>query len=289
MSTRRSPRPFRDELIQFLDAVTRILSAGVLLAVVVGTLWFAPVWATVVLAAIAAAGAGGELARLAGAVDAAIPPVFLGASAAVVCVAFASRSWLAAGGGLDALELVTLAVLIAAGAVSLASGRPGPSTLTRAGVAVMGPLYVGLPLGALASIRVLNGASAVFWLLIVVAVSDSAQYYVGRLAGRRKLAPIISPAKTVEGAIGGLVAATVAGALSAPWLGVPFTAAIAAPVALLIAMFGIVGDLFESLLKRSAGAKDSSHLIPGHGGVLDRVDSYLFAAPCYYIVLRVLA
>ncbi|MFI5179566.1 MAG: phosphatidate cytidylyltransferase [Vicinamibacterales bacterium] len=269
--------------------MTRVLSAGVLIAVVVGTVWLAPVWATVALAAIAAALAGGELARLAGAVDAAIPPVFLGAASAVVCVAFASRPWLAAGGGLDVLELVILAVVIAGGAMSLSSGRPGPATLTRAGVAVMGPLYVGLPLGAIASIRVLNGAAAVFWLLLVVAVSDSAQYYVGRLAGRRRLAPVVSPAKTVEGAFGGLAAATIAGALSASWLGAPFTAPIAALVAFFVAAFGIVGDLFESLLKRSAAVKDSSSLIPGHGGVLDRVDSYLFAAPCCYVVLRWLA
>jgi len=271
--------------------VTRVLSAGVLIALVVGTVWLAPVWATVALAAVAAALAAGELAGLAGAAGAPLPPVFLGAAAAVVCVAFASRSLLAPGGGPDLLEVVVLAGLVAAGTMSLAApGPPRPATLTRAGLAVMGPLYVGLPLGAIASIRVLDGPGAVFWLLLVVAVSDSAQYYVGRLLGRRKLAPIVSPAKTVEGAIGGLVAATIAGAVAAPRLAGPsLTVPAGALVALLVASFGIVGDLFESLLKRSAAVKDSSSLIPGHGGVLDRVDSYLFAAPCYYVVLRYLA
>jgi phosphatidate cytidylyltransferase len=118
--------------------------------------------------------------------------------------------------------------------------------------------------------------------------SDSAQYYTGRAFGRRKLAPAVSPAKTVEGAIGGLVAATIAGAVSGSNVLhlAPFDAVTGAVVGVLVALFGMLGDLFESLLKRSAGVKDSSALIPGHGGVLDRIDSYLFAAPCYYVVLR---
>ena len=269
--------------------MTRVLSAGVLLAVVIGTLWLAPVWATVGLAALAAALAGGELAGLARATGAAVPPVFLGAGAALVCIAFAVGPLVAPGGGKDAFEFVLLAGLIATGAVSLA-GPPGPAAFVRAGVAMMGPLYVGLPLGALASIRAFSGPAAVLWLIIVVTVSDSAQYYTGRLAGRHKLAPVVSPGKTVEGAIGGVIAATIAGAVAGPRLveAAPLTMATGALVGALVAAFGILGDLFESLLKRSAGAKDSSSLIPGHGGVLDRLDSYLFAAPCFYVVLRVL-
>jgi phosphatidate cytidylyltransferase len=140
----------------------------------------------------------------------------------------------------------------------------------------------------MASVRVTAGPSAVFALVLIVAVSDSAQYYTGRAFGRRKLAPAISPAKTVEGAIGGLAAATIAGAVSGSSVLhlVPFNALTGAVVGVLVALFGMLGDLFESLLKRSAGVKDSSALIPGHGGVLDRIDSYLFAAPCYYVVLR---
>ncbi|HKW00357.1 MAG TPA: phosphatidate cytidylyltransferase, partial [Vicinamibacterales bacterium] len=223
------------------------------------------------------------LAGLAAAVGAGISPVFLGAAAGVICAAFAWQSI-----SLDLLDGVLLAGIVAAGAMALAAGPPGPATLTRAGIAFMGPLYVGLPLGAIASIRIMAGAPAVFWLLLVVAVSDSAQYYTGRAIGRRKLAPAVSPAKTVEGAIGGLVAATIAGALAGPRLVnvIPLTLATGAAAGLFVAAFGILGDLFESLLKRSAGVKDSSSLIPGHGGVLDRIDSYLFAAPCYYVVLR---
>ena len=127
------------------------------------------------------------------------------------------------------------------------------------------------------------------WLLAVIAGSDSAQYYAGRALGRRKLAPRVSPAKTVEGALGGLVAAPAIGAALAGWglPGVPIASA--ALAALVLAGFGIAGDLFESLLKRSAGVKDSSALIPGHGGLLDRIDSYLFALPMFYLFLRYIA
>jgi phosphatidate cytidylyltransferase len=270
--------------------MTRVASAAVLLTLIITTLWLAPAWATVVLAVIAAAIAAGELAGFARALNADVPPVFLGASAAAVCAAFSWRS-IALTGSDDVLGGVLLAGIIAAGAIALAAGPPTPAAMTRAGVVFMGPLYVGLPLGALASIRVAAGPRAVLWLVFVVVASDSAQYYVGRALGRRKLAPAVSPAKTLEGAMGGLVAAVIAGALAGPRLVtvVPFTAVTGAIVGLLVAAFGILGDLFESLLKRSAGVKDSSALIPGHGGLLDRIDSYLFAAPCYYVVLRWLA
>jgi len=121
-----------------------------------------------------------------------------------------------------------------------------------------------------------------------MAVSDSAQFYAGRLFGRRKLAPAISPAKTIEGAVGGLVAAAIGGFVVGPWCLPGLSAVGGLTAGVVLAVFGMAGDLFESLLKRSAGVKDSSNLIPGHGGVLDRIDSYLFAAPVFYLFLRYL-
>jgi phosphatidate cytidylyltransferase len=117
-------------------------------------------------------------------------------------------------------------------------------------------------------------------------ISDSAQYYGGRTMGRRALAPAISPKKTVEGAITGVVAAAIATPLLGAWAfpGKPVAPLIV--VGVLLAAIGICGDLFESLLKRSAGVKDASGLIPGHGGMLDRIDSLLFAGPVYYLFLR---
>jgi phosphatidate cytidylyltransferase len=122
--------------------------------------------------------------------------------------------------------------------------------------------------------------------MATIVVSDSAQYYTGRAFGRRPLSPAISPNKTVEGAAGGVIFGTTAMTLVGMRI-FPHT-----PIVLLVltgatvVTLGIVGDLFESLLKRSAGVKDSSALIPGHGGVLDRIDSWLFAAPVYYVFVR---
>ena len=117
-------------------------------------------------------------------------------------------------------------------------------------------------------------------------ISDSAQYYTGRALGRRPLAPAISPKKTLEGALGGLLFGSLAFVIGARLVfpSAPLLMVILAGAS--ISALGIVGDLFESLLKRSAGVKDSGAIIPGHGGVLDRIDSWLFAAPVYYAFVR---
>ncbi|MBI2827682.1 MAG: phosphatidate cytidylyltransferase [Acidobacteria bacterium] len=156
----------------------------------------------------------------------------------------------------------------------------------RARVRLLAPWYIGMPLGMLATVQAVGGRTATVLLIATVIVSDSAQFYSGRLFGRRPLAPAISPRKTVEGAMGGLVVATVFFTLAGSWV---FPAARRASLALLgvtIVALGICGDLFESRLKRTAGVKDSSALIPGHGGVLDRIDALLFATPVYYLYLR---
>ena len=123
------------------------------------------------------------------------------------------------------------------------------------------------------------------WLLTALAIvwaADSGAYFVGRKFGKRKLAPRISPNKTVEGLVGGLACGLLAG------LGFALIAGASAAqlpavalVAVVAVLFSVVGDLFESLLKRHVGAKDSSHLIPGHGGILDRVDGVIAALPVF--------
>jgi phosphatidate cytidylyltransferase len=125
-------------------------------------------------------------------------------------------------------------------------------------------------------------------MMATIVISDSAQYYTGRALGRRPLAPAISPKKTVEGAVGGLVFGTLAFVVGARFVFGAAPALLVTLVGASIAALGIVGDLFESLLKRSAGVKDSGTLIPGHGGILDRIDSWLFAAPVYYVFVRYL-
>jgi phosphatidate cytidylyltransferase len=266
--------------------MTRILSAAVLAGILFVTVWLLPWWATACLGAMAAAQAAGEVAGLSAAAGAPVARGFLATAAAAVAIAFALHDAPAPPGGGDPLAPVLLAAVIGAGVLTLASGPPSPAMFTRAAVMGMAPFYVGLPIGALVWIAIAVGPQALTWLVAVIAASDSAQYYTGRAFGRRKLAPAVSPAKTVEGALGGLVAAAIVAPLAGAWwlpaIGLPA----AAGLGLLLAAFGMTGDLFESLLKRSAGVKDSAALIPGHGGVLDRLDSYLFAAPCFYIFLR---
>ena len=141
--------------------------------------------------------------------------------------------------------------------------------LAAAGLAVLVP--AGMAMLALAPLHVLL-------VLILVWIADTAAYFVGRAFGRRKLAPAISPGKTWEGAAGGVAGTLVYAIIGGFWAGqgawAPFVAA-----AGLLAMVSIVGDLFESAAKRQAGVKDSGALLPGHGGILDRIDSATAALP----------
>jgi phosphatidate cytidylyltransferase len=152
----------------------------------------------------------------------------------------------------------------------------------------MGVLYVPLLLGHLLLLRGLpNGVEWIFLLMVIVMAGDTGAYYVGSNFGRRKLYSIVSPNKSMEGALGGL-AGSVIGAFIAKATFFPgLTAIDSLATALLLGILGQLGDLFESFLKRSFGVKDSGAIFPGHGGVLDRLDSILFAAPAafYYALL----
>jgi phosphatidate cytidylyltransferase len=260
--------------------MARVLSALVLLPVVVGAVWLLPPIATLLLASVAALLAFVEYAAIAAALGAHVPRGLTGAAVLAAC--------LAVGLGTRTADVVLMTSLIAIGSLAVASGRPGPAILRDVAASVLPVVYIGLPLGALAAVRVIGGREAVVLLMGVIVVSDSAQYYTGRAFGRRPLAPSISPKKTIEGAIGGMVFGTAAMAIGGRWVfGVEWW--LLGLAGATIAALGIVGDLFESLLKRSAGVKDSSQLIPGHGGVLDRIDSWLFAAPVYYMFVRFVA
>jgi phosphatidate cytidylyltransferase len=184
------------------------------------------------------------------------------------------------------VEAVLMAAVLALGAVVLASGRAGREALHDMAASLLPTLYLGLPLGSLMATRVAAGREAIVLLLLTVVVSDTAQYYSGRALGRRLLAPAISPNKTVEGALGGLVFGTVTIVLVGRWWLPSAALSWRVGLGLAVAVLGIVGDLFESLIKRGAGVKDTSRVIPGHGGVLDRIDALLFAAPVYYMFVK---
>jgi phosphatidate cytidylyltransferase len=138
-----------------------------------------------------------------------------------------------------------------------------------------GIFYAGLSAVSLAALRG-NGLATMLFIFAIVWATDIFAYFVGRAIGGPKLAPPISPGKTWSGAIGGAVAGVIGGLLVAYFAGVPlyFTLGV---VALVLSVGSQIGDLFESWIKRRFGVKDSSHLIPGHGGVMDRVDGLVFA------------
>jgi phosphatidate cytidylyltransferase len=163
------------------------------------------------------------------------------------------------------------------------SARKPTQSLVDSAILVFGVVYIGLTLGHLLRTRALEGGEfLIFFVVLVTWAADTGAYYVGTTIGRRQLAPIISPNKTIEGLIGGLVLAIAMAVVARAWFLPSFSLADCLATGLLLTMAGVLGDLSESALKRSAGVKDSGTLIPAHGGILDRVDSLLFTAPAFY-------
>src|SRR5712692_5586699 len=257
--------------------MTRVLSGAVLIALAIGVVWFAPPLLLVAVAFGIAVLAVNELVSLARASGLEVPLTSAGFATAVV---------VGSSGIAGALETCLVTALVAVAAASLGAWRGGPSALATVSASLFPALYVGLPLSAMIGIRALAGPRGLFLLMLTVIVSDSMQYYSGRLFGRTPLAPMVSPKKTVEGAIGGFLFGTALFASLGAWWLPAMPVAFRIVLGVTLVALGIAGDLFESMLKRSANVKDSSTLIPGHGGILDRIDALLFAAPVYYIVLR---
>jgi phosphatidate cytidylyltransferase len=177
---------------------------------------------------------------------------------------------------------VTLLSLLAA----LLKPEPLEASFQRAALLLLGVLYSGSMLPILARLRAVEqGLGLSLMALFCAWGADTGAYFAGRMLGRHKLYPTVSPGKTVEGAIGGIATAVGVAVLIRGLFSVDLPMAHTVALGALAAVAGVVGDLCESLLKRSVGAKDSSALIPGHGGVLDRFDAVLFVAPSFFIYL----
>ncbi len=188
--------------------------------------------------------------------------------------------------GLD-VGLLTILLALAALGAGFVSGRPVSSVLPSAASTLTGVVYIAGPL----ALGALLHARSPHWLVLLLVtngVGDSAALYVGRALGRHPLAPRTSPAKTWEGAAGSLVCGILAGTLyAAQFLRTEIGLVDATVLALAVNCAAQIGDLAESGMKRAAGMKDSSSLLPGHGGVLDRIDGLLFSTPVAYAHLLV--
>ncbi len=185
------------------------------------------------------------------------------------------------------LIVFTAATLIAA----TLRGAPFDKMIASTGATILGVLYVVLLGGHLVAVRTgfnqaLSADLLCFFFLVLMG-SDTGAYYVGRAFGKHKLAPSISPGKTWEGVAGGLLAGLLMATIAHFWFFRELPLKLALPLAGVMTVVGILGDLTESALKRSAGAKDAANILPGHGGLLDRLDSLLFNAPVIYYFGRI--
>jgi phosphatidate cytidylyltransferase len=271
----------------------RARSAAILVPPLLAAVWLGGSWVLLVVT-IATAIAALEAFRLLTAAGHSSFPA-LGLVLAVILAVGDSVKQLPGGSGLLLAALGV--VLIGTGALTRQDPREG---LAMFATTTFGALYVALvgfvarlgmvdspvepssPLGWLGS-----GRAWILALLLVVWTFDTAAYFVGSRFGRHSFMAHISPKKTLEGVVGGLVGATIVGAVLVAALGRPWLAGLA--FGLVVAAAAQAGDFAESMLKRAAGAKESGTLIPGHGGMLDRVDSFLFAAPvAYFYVVSIL-
>jgi len=154
---------------------------------------------------------------------------------------------------------------------------------------IAGILYLGWMLSYWTELRNMEyGRDCIYWSMITIMISDTSAFFVGRAWGKHLMAPAISPKKTWEGALGGLVASIIVSIILGIVISLPFTYWQVALAGCVISIIAQVGDLVESMLKRNAGLKDSGTLVPGHGGILDRIDSFIFTgALVYYLVIAI--
>lgn len=273
----------------------RLGVALLLIPVVVAAIWVGD-WALAALLALAGGAAAWEFCRLATAAGSrpmVAVAVLLSAAAPLTVHAARHGGWLP---GLTLVLLVVPALFTAALWLRGTDGRPLESVATT----VLAVLYTGALLAFAYPLRyheyVIGAAAGTAVLMLPVLLTwatDTGAFLVGRLVGGPKLFPSVSPGKTVSGGVGGVLVAVAVALAYVRWLLVP-VAKVGMTVpgtilfAVLLSVGGQLGDLVESLLKRQAGVKDSSRLLPGHGGVLDRVDSLLFALPLGFLLLGAL-
>lgn len=253
----------------------RLKTALVLAALLLLVLFVVPaMWTSALLAIFIGVGVW-EWSRLAGLSDQGPRIMFLAAAAVVAAAAM----WLAHAGMLSALQWIGVIIWL----IGLNWMLRFPVAVPRAFSVAAG--LIALPLGwlFLSTLVIYHGPDWTLFLFAVVAGADVGAFFAGRSFGRHKLAPAVSPGKTWEGVAGGLLLAGLVGFAGGLWFGVSPVGA--AAMGAVVAGFSILGDLTVSMLKRDVGLKDTGTIFPGHGGVLDRIDSLLAALPLFLICL----
>jgi phosphatidate cytidylyltransferase len=268
----------------------RVLTAAILIPVVVAAIWWGPTWLIAIMAAAVSILALQEFFSMAANVG--LPSFRLWSCLAAIGII--GQQWYAAreasivrlGDLLDRsprvnLELVLFGVVLGFAVIALGYDRL-PEILPATAVSAAGLLFVVLPFSAVVRLHGVDffGNRLLLFTVVLVWVGDSAAYFVGRSIGRWKMSPTMSPSKTWEGAIANFLGALLVAAVFGYWTRVPPAHMLAMGAAGSIA--GQLGDLFESSWKRSAGVKDSGTILPGHGGVLDRIDALILAAPAVW-------
>jgi phosphatidate cytidylyltransferase len=258
----------------------RIATAAVLAVVVLGVLFGLPPLAGVALFALAMGAGAWEWAAFAGWSD---RPRRLGYL--LVTAALGALAWRVTDGREAWEALMTAAALWWCVAFAWLAWRPlavGPVRAALAGLVALLPAWIGFARLLLIE-EPHRGVVYVFYLLLIIWAADIGAYFAGRAFGRVKLAPQVSPSKTWEGLLGGLAGGLVLALAGAAVLHLPLLAAAALGLGVVIA--SVIGDLTESMFKRHAGLKDSSQLLPGHGGILDRIDSLISGVPFFVLGL----
>lgn len=256
----------------------RILTAVVGLPLLIAIIWFGEPWFTLLIAVMAALGSW-EFYRMAGGLK--VQPItYFGIAWVLLLIASPHCPYP------DTLPfLITSAIIVSL--IWLLFRRTRDQAFTNWAWTMAGILYIGWMLSYWIDLRSLeNGRELVFLAMFITFASDTSAFFVGRAWGKHALAPSISPVKTWEGAVGGLLS-SIAVALI---LGVIFTLPLSywqiALLGFIVSIFAQLGDLAESLLKRNTGVKDAGKLIPGHGGILDRIDSLIFTGVIVYYFLE---
>ena len=208
----------------------------------------------------------------------------------VVLSSFVTTSAIVYGAYTSSFDIIIFALvfnLIGAGSLSLFELKTNPEMNRTVAIHVQASIYIPLFLSFLIFIRGEElGVSFIILLFLLVGMGDTGAYYIGKIFGKRKLIPWVSPNKTVEGFVGGLIFSIGTGCVYKYYVleGINWIPAISYFVT--VAIFAPLGDLFESSLKRAGDIKDSGNILPGHGGMLDRIDALLFAIPVTYFFMK---